>query len=75
MTGLPSDADALIEAWCVAFPSANEHRCEHCDSRGADFTYHGHRFCCECMSELCSWLLDGGMAEHPDQFAYLLGKP
>lgn len=48
-------------------------KCEHCDQeRDPEFSYNGHRFCCECMSELCSWFLDGGQVENPDQFAYVL---
>jgi hypothetical protein len=45
--------------------------CEHCGHRGADFSYRGHHYCCECMSELTSWLLDGGIVENPDQFPEL----
>lgn len=44
-------------------------RCEHCDTRvQVPFEYEGRRFCCNCMSEFCSWLLDGGWIENPDQF-------
>jgi hypothetical protein len=32
--------------------------------RGADF-------CCNCMSMLCSWFLDGGVTEDPEIFAYI----
>ena len=47
--------------------------CDHCEqTREADFSYNGHLLCCECMSELCSWFLDGGMVDNPEQFAYLL---
>jgi hypothetical protein len=45
-------------------------RCEHCETRlDVPFEYGGHRFCCECMSALCSWLLDGGQVEAPELFA------
>ena len=47
-------------------------KCDHCGATGADFGYNGSTLCCECMSELCSWFLDGGWRENPDQFAYLI---
>lgn len=49
-------------------------RCEQCGTRldGPPFDYRGHSLCCECMSAFCSWLLDGGMAEDPDLFAWLV---
>lgn len=54
-------------------PSYSGLPCDHCGSKhGADFLFHGSRFCCECMSSLTSWLLDGGMVEEPDLFAYVL---
>ncbi len=48
-------------------------KCEHCEARNPEFSYLGHAFCCECMSELCSWFLDGGQQENPEQFAYISG--
>jgi hypothetical protein len=53
---------------------ASRTRCEHCGAGGADFAYKGHALCCECMSELTSWFLDGGMAEAPEQFDHLVDK-
>jgi hypothetical protein len=50
-------------------------RCAHCDTRieeGEPFSFRGHHFCCECMLTLCSWFLDGGRVEDPDQFAYVM---
>lgn len=45
-------------------------KCDHCSTRiaGEPFTHEGLSLCCECMSELCSWLLDGGFLANPDQF-------
>lgn len=54
-----------------AIPSSHT-KCDHCDGRGADFIYEGHRLCCECMSAFTSWILDGGMVEAPDMFASFL---
>lgn len=50
-------------------------RCAHCDTRlsGNEFSYQGQPLCCECMSTLTSWFLDGGQCENPDQFADSLG--
>lgn len=48
-------------------------KCEHCDSRlneGDSFIHRGHHLCCECMSMLCSWLLDGGTVEEPELFPW-----
>lgn len=52
-------------------------RCTHCDTHleGDPFTYRHHAYCCACMSELCSWLLDGGVDHHPDQFPELDPTP
>lgn len=49
-------------------------KCTECGTRLADdeFRYRDHPLCCECMSALCSWFLDGGMVEAPDQFAHLV---
>jgi hypothetical protein len=69
---MTTHAYAFMETWLAEFPPSHDRKCEHCQSSGADFTFHGHDLCCECMAELCSWLLDGGMAQNPDQFAYLL---
>jgi hypothetical protein len=51
-------------------------RCHHCGTRTGDdpFIYRGFEFCCECMSALCSWFLDGGMSEAPEMFAYLTDR-
>jgi protein-arginine kinase activator protein McsA len=46
--------------------------CEHCGARGGDFQHEGHDLCAECMNAFTSWLLDGGMQENPEQFAYML---
>lgn len=48
-------------------------RCAHCEARLADdpFTWRGLNFCCECMSALTSWLLDGGTTEDPALFPEL----
>lgn len=46
--------------------------CEHCGTGRQEFFFNGHGFCCECMSELCSWFLDGGCFENLGQFAYAL---
>lgn len=46
--------------------------CEHCGSPGADFSYEGHDLCCECMSAFISWILDGGMVEEPEMFAFMI---
>jgi hypothetical protein len=46
-------------------------RCECCalGIHRQQFTYDGHALCCECMSALCSWFLDGGQVEAPEMFA------
>ena len=63
---LTADSRTVIE------PIPGSGKCDHCEGTGADFDFNGHQFCCECMSELTSWILDGGMVENPDQFAYVL---
>ena len=45
--------------------------CDHCDTRldqHDNFVYRGHNYCCQCMSALCSWFLDGGFITDPDMF-------
>lgn len=59
----------------VALDKSSDRRCSHCDTRGGDFAYKDQPLCCECMTELCSWFLDGGQVEAPDLFAYLLEQP
>jgi hypothetical protein len=59
--------------------------CDHCKTRiggamggGSDptpFRYGDWSFCCECMSQLCSWFLDGGITADPELFAYLPHHP
>jgi hypothetical protein len=44
----------------------------HHGRRQAEFSFRDHWFCCECMSALCSWFLDGGTIEEPDMFANVL---
>lgn len=49
-------------------------RCEHCDTRLSDdtrFTYKGTALCHNCTSAFISWLLDGGVTEDPDQWAWI----
>jgi hypothetical protein len=49
--------------------------CGHCGSRFPEedsFTFRGFHFCTECVSSLASWFLDGGMAEDPDMFGYVV---
>ena len=45
-------------------------RCSNCDTRrdGPPFWYADRPWCCECMSALCSWFLDGGTVTDPDLF-------
>ena len=53
-------------------------RCSNCDSHFAEddtFEYRGFHFCTECVSELASWFLDGGIVENPEQFGWVLGEP
>lgn len=52
-------------------PTDREPRCANCGTTGADFAHHGRAFCCECMSALCSWLLDGGTVDSPGLFAWV----
>jgi hypothetical protein len=49
-------------------------KCAHCGTRlrNDEFRYRDMPLCCECMSALCSWFLDGGMAEVPELFADLV---
>lgn len=49
-------------------------KCEHCETRisGKPFDHNGHHLCCECMSELTSWFLDGGMIANPVQFSEIV---
>jgi hypothetical protein len=56
--------EAIIEADTRA-------KCDNCGGRGADFAHNGHDFCAECMSALISWLLDGGITEDPEIFAWV----
>jgi hypothetical protein len=48
-------------------------RCRFCETRLGEYPFHygDLLFCCECMSALCSWFLDGGTVTDPDMFAAL----
>jgi hypothetical protein len=48
--------------------------CWLCGARlgGDPFQFRDLALCCECMSALCSWLLDGGLVENPELFAPVL---
>lgn len=55
----------------LALADPTRTRCDNDDRTGADFSHYGHNFCAECMAALISWLLDGGVADDPDLFAWV----
>lgn len=45
--------------------------CSDCGSQfdpDDTFTFRGLHFCTECVSELASWMLDGGERDEPDRY-------
>lgn len=57
----------------TTLPDPTRTPCDHCGSSGGDFRHHEHNFCCECISALTSWLLEG-VADDPELFSYVYGE-